>query len=170
MPALLVPVDGSVHALKALHVACDLADKYGGQVALLHVLDHNRLAEKILGLPVAGTFASELTAALKKAVQDTGQGGPDGAHKPIPEKVLTMIGEKILAEADFKVRRRGLETVVLEIVKGDPAENILAAAEDVGANTIVMGCRGQNDEGSSGFGSVSHKVFQTANCTCISVK
>ena len=38
MSVILVPVDGSSHALKALHIASDLADKYGAEVALLHVI------------------------------------------------------------------------------------------------------------------------------------
>lgn len=170
MSAILVPVDGSVHALKALHVACDLADKYGGRIALLHVLDQNRPAAEILRLPVASTFGAEMSLALKNAAIASGKKPVDRSASEVPEKVLKVIGGKILSEADAKVHRRGLDTTILEIEQGDPAEIILLAIKQTGANTIVMGCRGQNGSESSSFGSVSQRVFQMAECTCISVK
>ncbi len=38
MSVILIPVDGSTHSLKALHIACDLADKYGSDIALLNII------------------------------------------------------------------------------------------------------------------------------------
>lgn len=159
MAAILVPVDGSAHALKALLIACDLADKYGARVALLHVLDPNRPAADILRLPVASSLPAGLTASLKKT-----------AGGPVADDLLIAVGEKILADAETRVQRRSLETHSFAIERGDPAENILVAAQHAGANTIVMGCRGLSDEETATFGSVSQKVFQKAECTCISVK
>ncbi len=162
MPAILVPVDGSVHALKALHIACDLASKYGGQVALFHVLAHGKSAKELLRLPAAKGFGPKLTAMLEKSVENS--------SPKLPDNILKAIGEKILNEAAAKVHRLGLETNILSMESGDPAESILVAAKRAGANTIVMGCRGVSDAESSSFGSVSQTVFQKADCTCISVK
>lgn len=162
MHAILVPVDGSAHALKALHIACDLAGKYGGRIALLHVLAHGKQARDLLRLKIAKEFGTKITALLEQAAK--------GPAQPLPEDVLRAVGEKILDAAAAKVRQRGLETATLAIETGDPSEGILIAARNAGANTIVMGCRGLSDTDTSSFGSVSNTVFQKADCTCISVK
>ncbi|MGI9388230.1 MAG: universal stress protein [Methyloligellaceae bacterium] len=162
MNTILVPVDGSDHALKALHIACDLAEKYGGGIALLHVLAKDRRADNILGLATAKTFGPKLNAALQETASKT--------PGKVPEKLLKLVGNKILDLAASKVRRRGLEADVLEIATGDPADCILIAHKQTGASTIVMGCRGAGDSGTSSFGSVSRIVFEKATCTCLSVK
>lgn len=38
MTGILVPFDGSKHSLKALHVACDLAEKYENKLFLLYII------------------------------------------------------------------------------------------------------------------------------------
>lgn len=158
MHSILVPVDGSAHALKALHIACDLAEKYGGQIVLLHVLTTERKARRILERPLADMLPADLVARLKDAAD------------AVPEDLRWRVGEGILDDAAARTHRRGLEMEIMPIVSGDPVECILVAARRAGANTIVMGCRGLSDEETNGFGSVSRRVFETADCTCISVK
>ncbi|MCG8561081.1 MAG: universal stress protein [Hyphomicrobiales bacterium] len=162
MPAILVPVDGSAHAAKALHIACDLAGKYGGRIALYHALARDKPAHDLLRLTAAKTFGPKLTKALERAAER--------APQPLPDDILRAIGRKILQASAAKARQRGVETDTLEIEAGDPSEGILVAARTAGANTIVMGCRGLSDADACSFGSVSNTVFQNADCTCISVK
>jgi nucleotide-binding universal stress UspA family protein len=162
MSAILVPVDGSTHALKALRIACDLAEKYGGVIALFHVVVPGRQAGKILGLPVARSFAPAVVAELKKAAAKGAQ--------PVAAATLRAVGAGILGEAEARVIRRGLEAEVLPLGAGNPAESILGAIKQAGASVIVMGCRGMSDTDAAGLGSVSQTVFQKADCTCISVK
>ena len=160
MHTILVPFDGSGHALKALQIGCDLAAKYGGRIALFHVLATDKRAEELLQLQAASAYGAKITDALKKAA-----GGP-----PLADPLLNAVGEKILHLGAARARKRGLDPELLAIAKGDPAENILLAAQKAGANMIVMGCRGLSDEKAVAFGSVSHTVFEKAECTCISVK
>lgn len=160
MHTILVPFDGSGHALKALQIGCDLADKYSGRVVLFHVLATDKRAAELLQLQVAREYGPKITEELKKAAGDP----------PLAESLLNTVGEKILSLGAARARKRGLDTELLAIAKGDPAENILLAAQHAGANTIVMGCRGLSDEKAAIFGSVSHTVFEKAECTCISVK
>lgn len=169
MHTILVPFDGSGHALKALRIACDLSEKYGGRIALFHALARDKQAADILGLLVAKELDSAITDALKKVV-DSSEQTPDQPPPPIPDAVLRVIGEMILAQAEARIRRHGLEVEILPMEAGDPAESILLAARQTGANTIVMGCRGVSDDEAATFGSVSHAVFRQADCTCISVK
>lgn len=158
MSAILVPVDGSVHALKALRIACDLGDKYGGRVVLLHVIVPRRKTARILDLPIAPKLPSAVTAALKEHSDQ------------VPDAVLEAVGRTVLHDAEERASRRGLEVDVLPVATGDPVEAIMIATRQSGAHTIVMGCRGLSNTQTSGFGSVSQQVFQRAECTCISVK
>ncbi len=162
MHTILVPIDGSKHAQKALHIACDLGEKYEGRIALLHVLSHGRSASDLLELDVAHLFGPKLKATLATAAENSSE--------PVAENLLKVVGAKILEQADAKVRRCGLEAVTLSMETGDPAECILVARERTGANTIVMGSRGASDSFATPFGSVSNAVFERAPCTCISVK
>lgn len=162
MNTILVPVDGSVHALKALHIACDLAGKYDGRIALLHVLSESRRADEILELAVVNSLSPKLKAVLQQAASSS--------SGPVPLPVLEIVGEKILDDATARVTRLGIEAHVLEIMKGDPAQDIINAHQRTSANTIVMGCRGGNAARVSSIGSVSSTVLQKAECTCIVVK
>lgn len=168
MPAILVPVDGSIHALKALSIACDLAEKHGGHIAILSVLARDRHADKLLELPVARAFPKDIRAELE-ALASRRQGS-SAAAPALSDRTLNTISSSILQEAEARIRRRGHEVERLPVVDGNPAEAILSAARRVSASTIVMGCRGLGETESSSFGSVSQQVFRNADCTCISVK
>lgn len=161
MHTILVPTDGSGQAMKALHVACDLADKYGARIALLHILAKGKPAQGFLSLEIAGAFAPEVRDRLQEAASQS---------DPLDTSLLASVGESILAQAAARARRRGVEVEVLDMESGDPAETILVARKRVDANTIVMGCRGTGGGRGSSFGSVSNVVFERADCTCISVK
>jgi len=162
MHTILVPVDGSDHSLKALHIACDLGEKYGGKIALLHILTPSRTASDVQKLAIAGQFDSRTRAELKSlAAGDPG---------PIPAETCRTIGRTILEDAAGRVHRRGLEVDVLDMETGDPAEAIILAQRRIGASTIAMGCRGEANSARSVFGSVSNRVFERADCTCLSVK
>jgi len=162
MHKILVPVDGSLHALKALHIASDLAEKYGGSIILLHVISKEKSLKDLLDLAVADTFGPKVKKVLQQAASEGGTGAP--------KALLRAVGEKILTQASSKVSRLGLDVEVLEMVEGDPVENILVARQRTGASTIVMGARGVSATGEAAFGSVSQLVFAKAPCTCLSVK
>lgn len=167
MNTILVPVDGSAHAMKALHIACDLAEKYGGRIALLHILVEDKSPGDLLALKIADTFSPKLKSALQAADKAASAGKAMGV---IPKSVLESVGEKILDQAALAVQRRSLEVDIRDLETGPPAEAILLARKQTGANTIVMGCRGTGASGRSSFGSVSNAVFERASCTCLSVK
>ena len=162
MHTILVPVDGSIHALKALHIACDLAEKYDGRVALLHVLAEGRRIEELLDLASASAFGPKLMKQLQDAAGQTGA--------PASMELLEEVGLKILNHAAAKTHRRGIEVEMMPITTGIPSENILIALKTTGASTIVMGSRGETNSDENAFGSVSNAVFRKANCTCLSVK
>lgn len=54
--------------------------------------------------------------------------------------------------------------------EGDPTAEIIAAANDNKADVIVMGRRGIGALRGLLIGSVSHKVMQLADATCVTVQ
>lgn len=162
MNSILVPVDGSVHALKAAHIACDFAQKYDGRISLLYVLPKSIQAEKLLSLMVAKSFGPKLKSILTaQAKMKNGE----ASHA-----VKVAAGEKILSQAAAKIRHQGIDATKLPIGEGDVVEIILDAINATQANVVVLGSRGASDTHSSSFGSVSHAVFERAECTCLAVK
>jgi nucleotide-binding universal stress UspA family protein len=145
---LLVPVDGSDHAHKAVEIAGDLASKYGARVTVLHVVRPEPLA---LGAQALREFR-----ALERG----------GA----PEKFLYEIAQRFVdREADF-LHEKGLDNVGRAIETGDPASRIVEHARDHMIDLIVMGSRGASDLKGLLLGSVSHKVAQIAPCMCLTVR
>jgi len=178
MRTILVPIDGSDHAAKALDLACDLATLHGGRVALLHVLLHNRSAGELLALPVAETFDADTRAALTEAAAaepdainaDAVMHNPGGVAKLVPDATLQMVANAVMDQARSQASDRSVEIEPLDIQDGDPARCVLDFAKRDDVDAIVMGSRGVSDIEAMTFGSISHTIFEQAGCTCIAVK
>lgn len=81
MQVILVPFDGTPHSAKALHIACDLADKYGSAIGLVYVIKAS------LGAP-EGTIPSanatkRANETLDQAVEKMKPRGMEPAFKAI---------------------------------------------------------------------------------------
>lgn len=98
MHSILVPVDGSDHALKAITIACDLAEKYGGRVALLHVLAGDMSGDnqpEVTGQKILDQAASRVSRrGIDVDVLDLGMGDPAEciliAHKSAGASTIVM--------------------------------------------------------------------------------
>lgn len=145
---LLVPIDGSAHAEKALAVAAELARSGGGT---LHLLSVAEAAPDNLGILVGGS-----TKPISEAEREQ-----------LAEEVRKA-GEKRIDKAQSAVDLAGLEVKAL-VRQGKPGERIIEAAEELKADAIVMGSRGMSDLKGMVVGSVSHRVSHTAGCSVITV-
>ncbi|MFC2993504.1 MULTISPECIES: universal stress protein [Halomonas] len=145
---ILVPVDGSSHAEKALSVAAQLAR---ASSATLHLMTVAEFPPDNIGLFTGGTPEPFSEVEREKLAE----GMKQEAHKVI---------DKALAAVDLN----GIE--VKEVMRqGRPADLINKEAEKLGADVIVMGSRGISDMRGMVFGSVSHKISHIADCTVITV-
>ena len=144
---ILVPVDGSDHALEALSVACYLAKAEAKRVRLLHVVPNREVPE-----------------ALKRYA--------DVEHiHDTPEYLYEVsIAENILNTARNQSADAGVHDVETEIGYGDPAKGILKVVSDDDVDTVVMGTRGLSDIQGLVMGSVAHKVSHGADCRVVTVK
>lgn len=141
---ILVPIDGSEHSRVALCVACKLARQEDGRLILLHIpeaLPHEPLL-------VWGIGAVPLESTMEKRDE---------------------VGQTLLDHAIEEARALGIEQAKPVLARGDPSQTILAAAEEHGVDTIVMGSRGLGDLKGLVVGSVSHKVSHGADCRVITV-
>ena len=143
---ILVPVDGSEHALKAIKLAGDLADKYRSNVTVLHVRSKH--------VPEEVRIFAEMEFSAKER---NDMGG-------ILEKACKKVINELIAKANLV---RSPKTMIL---LGDPAAVIVEYAKKNDIDTVVMGSRGMSDLKGLLVGSVSHKVSNLVECTCIMVK
>lgn len=143
---IIVGIDGSESAGRAIEVACDLANHYDGEVTLVHV-PHGEAAAFALGA-VAGYRAA--------------------TSMPTYEEVEAA-GQQILDEALVRVDAIGCKKVSAYMPHGDAATEILAHAERIGADLIVTGRRGLSRISNLLLGSTTQRINQLAKCACLSV-
>ena len=177
MKSILVAVDGSPYAGRALEIACDLADSHGAGIKLLHVLLAERDPAELLSLPAARRLPADAAAVLRNQQSapapeldaDEIMRAPDAAAKHVQPDHLRAVAEAVLDEAADRVAARGLTAAALPAATGQPAAAIIAAARDAKVDTIVMGSRGLGEVAAFTLGSVSQAVCHDAPCTCIMV-
>ncbi|WP_404386265.1 universal stress protein [Caenispirillum salinarum] len=143
---LLVAVDGSDHAMKALELAVQLEDKFDSNLHILSVYRHY------------GMFES--SHSLVRPRQELA--GPDEALRQIAQEIVDMAAKR--AE---ELGATGIKKIVK---RGKAARTILEYSKDKGIDCIVMGKRGIGDGGGGLLGSTSNRVATLASCTCITVK
>jgi nucleotide-binding universal stress UspA family protein len=170
---ILLPVDGSDHAHKAAALAGDLAEKYDGEIVLLHVIQSHEVGEQERHMaevehvtdsdPGSFPWVTNVPAELVKVMNTAATAHHD-------ENVLKFISEKIVHDTSEILKRHGAAPKRVLFKNGNPAERILETVEEEEIDTVVMGSRGMSDLKGLVAGSVSHKVGQLAGCTCITVK
>jgi nucleotide-binding universal stress UspA family protein len=144
---ILVPVDGSEHAFRAVQVACGLAKSENKRIRLLHVVPDKDVPE-----------------ALKRYAEvEHMQSSPGQLYE-------SAIAENVLSAARAQALAGGAEQVDCSVEHGDASKGILAAASQGDVDTIVMGTRGLSDFQGLVFGSVAHRVAHDADCRVIAVK
>lgn len=177
MKTILVPIDGSKAAERALEVALDLAVQRKAQVKLLHVLLRDKEPEELLRLPNLLLTGRDLTDELKRLAQRPLKersaaemmADPGAPNRPVPAAILHQIGTHLLKHASASAVGRHVPIEALKVADGPVAPTITATALAVQAETIVMGSRGLRLIEALGFGSTSLEVCQSAHCTCIAV-
>jgi nucleotide-binding universal stress UspA family protein len=173
MKRILAALDGSDHSTKALDLAADLADLYGAELLLVHVLSATPLSDSERHL-AAAEYEDEL-ALWSDRQGEPGGGAGIGGHEALAHysdlarHFRELVGKRLMASAEAGLRGKKLETESI-LAEGDPAATILQLAEARDADCIVIGSLGLGGIKGLLLGSVSHKVSQLATCTCISVK
>ena len=143
---IVVPVDGSESAWRALEQACALAGKFEGELLVMTVIQpYNNAA--LLAVPLDHNIISQSNADLEE------------------------VGKEILARAREKVAENGFAgNADYRIELGHPSERILSISKAEKADAIVLGSRGLSGIAEFFLGSVSTKISQYANIPVLIVK
>ncbi len=138
---ILCPIDFSDFSRRALDYAATLARWYGASVAVLHV------------------YPSPLTM--------TGPLAPFAPVEPVslPAADLDALGRQVAAFVPSELRAHA--AIDAKAVEGDPAREILAAAES--ADLIVMGTHGRSGIERLVLGSVTETVLRKAPCSLLTI-
>lgn len=170
---ILVPIDGSDHAAKAVAIASEMAVKYNARIILLHVISNGEVPEELVRFAKAEHLPRTASRSNVERLEATPHGlvrVPGGGQEQVDRyTVMLDIAERLLEDAKGIAERHGVETINVLTEEGDPAERILEMARREHVDGIVMGNRGLSDLKGAIVGSVSHKVCHEAECTCISV-
>ncbi|WP_024326530.1 universal stress protein [Thioalkalivibrio sp. AKL19] len=158
LKTMLVPVDGSANAWRAVEVAADLASKYRARVVLVSVLLQGEVPPHIRKL-------SDLPDADDPPLA---MGGA-AVGSAVPPKVLRDIAKKLVDQAHAYFTEMGVADIEHHIEDGSPAKVILQQAEYHDVDMVVMGSRGLGGLQGLLSGSVSHKVQQLARCIVVTV-
>ncbi len=137
---ILVPVDGSEHANRALNFALDLAQKYSAEILVLTVVQYPILSEVPLDV-------AEYYKIIKSSY----------------ELILSEALEKA------KIATPNLN-VTSKLMEGYPADKIIETAQEGSFDVIVMGRRGQGHLSHTFLGSVSDRVADQSPCGLFIIK
>ena len=144
---IVVGLDGSEISENALRIACDLAQKYESELHLVHT-------------PQPATVAFALGAVA---------GYHAAATMPSAEEVQQAV-DKIINSGEAIAKECGVKVASTHTERGDPAEQIVACAEDCGADLIVTGRRGLGSLGALVQGSTSQSIGHLAKCACLTIE
>jgi nucleotide-binding universal stress UspA family protein len=145
---LLVAVDGSENAGRAVDFAIELARRFDSELIAVSVYKHQTYMESSLSL-----------------VQTREVPSP-------PDKVMHDLAREAVQWAAQRALEAGLAKghVKTLIRRGPPARTVVKTAKRYKVDAIVLGSRGLGDLEGFFQGSVSHKVNALADRTCITVR
>ncbi len=142
---VLVAVDGSAHAERALEAASELARRCGSELVLFHAIE-----------------LSPMRADLAGRV--------DEAARTMYRRVGEELADQILSQAERTAKEHKVERVTRLAGFGDAAKAIDDAARREGVDLIVVGTRGLTGLHGLALGSVAHKITSMASCPVMVVR
>lgn len=149
MTHVIIATDGSEQSLRAARYLRDLVNP-----ASLERITVVAVVRPLAAVPFASDFGEEEVAARQLADAPGGGGGSYSFHRAAQEAV-----ERVAAELVDVTPR--VDTVVRG---GAPADQIIRAATEMGADLIVIGGRGKGAVEAIVLGSVAYRVLHHAPC------
>lgn len=145
---ILFPTDLGLYSQYVLHHVLTLAEKYGAQVHVIHVVEP-------IGIYAESVMNTYLSSAEMLALKHQGQ--CDVFSSIRAQVVDALHAEFIDLEFNFK------QLHDVQVVSGDPEIEILKRAEALKVDLIVMGSHTKQDANPNILGSVASKVMQLSN-------
>ena len=146
---ILVPTDFSGYSEVALSQAADIAEEYGAELHVLHVVEVR--IHTMYEYEFAGKEAS-----------------PDGIKK-LEERMMKTAKEKMDQYLE-KVTSAGKIKVFPRVIKGQPVTEILKFQKNTGIDLIVISSLGHSGLAEYFTGSVARNVLKGATCPVLLTK
>jgi nucleotide-binding universal stress UspA family protein len=150
IPKILLPVDGSKHAKRAVQFAGNLGVSMGESlsgVTLLHILTGGYLSEHMANVDFR-----------TKVIEES------DVFKRIKEEHIRQDIKPFLDESEKLLRDSGVEVPIERLIRdGDAANEVVRAADEGKFSTIIMARRGLSELKGILLGSVTGKVLHTAS-------
>ena len=143
---ILVATDASPASNRAINLAADLAGKYGATLHLLYAIREMQLPPELKKM-----------AEVEKIA---------GARSD----VLDFVGKKILGDAQSRALKKGATKIKSTLERGDPATAIMRYGKRRKVDLIVLGTRGLGQVKGMLMGSVSRKVTNLSDISCLIIR
>ena len=143
---ILVAVDGSDHALKAIDYSASIAAAMNSELRIVYVLKSQNLPKGLLQYADAEHII--------------------GGNKDILEKMAT----DIVTNAKTRAEKAGAKNITTEVLKGPVARSIVKCGKNCNVDMIVIGTRGMGNIEATLRGGVSHRVELLATVPVLSVR
>lgn len=140
---ILVPTDFSDHSQGSMNYGCSLAEKFGAELHVLHVLQDlvAMVPEPGLAFPPPGDYMQELEESATRSLEEL----PGDAGS-------------------------GLENIVRKVRQGPPFLEIIRYAQENEIDLIVLGTHGRSGLAHMLLGSVAERVVRKAPCPVLTVR
>ncbi len=149
--SILVATDASAASNRALKMAVQIAGQHDAELLIIHVIRDMQIPFDIKEIP-------ELEFNKFEAFNDA------------REEIMRKVAESVLRNAKEKAEKAGAKKVKTAIGTGDPATSILGFAKRRKVDMIVVGTRGLGKLKGTILGSVSRKVTNNADTSCLIVR
>ncbi len=143
---IVVATDASPASNRAINLAADMAGKYGATLHLIYAVREMQLPPELKKM-----------AEVEKIA---------GARSD----VLDFVDQKILGDAEARALKKGATKVTSSLQHGDPATVILRYAKRRKADLVVLGTRGLGQVKGMLMGSVSRKVTNLSEISCLIIR
>ena len=147
MKKILVAIDGSDHAKKAIELASDLAVTHDAALSLVHVVREEEPPE----------------GAIEFIREERIEGPPEQVY-------MEMAGRDIIENSKKVAETKGVKNIHSTVLAGDPVEKITEFAEKSDVDAIFLGNRGLGGLRGLMLGSVSSRVCHQTDRTCVKVR
>jgi universal stress protein A len=140
---ILAPTDFDACSSPTVRYAAELAEKFGAELVLLHIVP-------------------DMTLAMPDAVMPT----------PVPAPVLTQLIDAGKSGLTNLVKTENLARFNprLEVRVGSPAGEIVTAANELKADLICIGTHGRGGLAHFLLGSVAEKIVRQAPCAVLTIR
>jgi nucleotide-binding universal stress UspA family protein len=154
MKKIIVPTDFSRQANHALDFACEIANKTGAKIVLMHVIEYSKKQTTFLGSSALNTMGSVSTGIEMDDIYFI------ELYKKRRDQLEEIITNPLYANID----------IIDKIMLGTPYHAIDEEIAESDADLIIMGTTGVNDWAESLIGSTAEKVVRQASCPVITLR